>query len=103
MPEMYARHEPRDEFVERLEWQVSREMRRRNGPGGVTRWPRLKTVLAMVGLMIVSMSAGAAVVAAGYHAQDAERRTLLTSAFEKRLALAQQRVQLATEELQAAE
>jgi len=99
-------HEPSDDFVERLEWQVGREIRRRNRATEAARWTprsRVKLTLAVVGLMLVSMGIGAAATAAAYEAQSNERRDQLTSSFERRADLARQRLSLVTEELQTTE
>ena len=99
-------HEPSDEFVERLEWQVGREVRRRNRAAEGPQWtPRLrvKMALAVLGLMVVSMGVGAAAVAAAYESQDSQRRDDLTRGFEQRADLARQRLALVTDEQRAIE
>src|SRR5262245_40540996 len=103
---MHDKHEPRNEFVERLEGQIGREVRRRNRSAEAPQWlewSRMKTVLAAIILMLVSMAIGAAAAATAYQAQDNERRDLLISSFERRSELARQRLTSATEQLQALE
>ena len=99
-------HEPSSEFVERLEWQIGREVRRRNRAADAPRWTsrlRMKAAVAVLGLMLVSMGIGAAVVAAAYEAQGNERRDQLAASFELRVQLARQRLAVASEQLQATE
>ena len=99
-------HEPSSEFVERLEWQVGREVRRRNRAAEVPPWTprsRMKAAVAVLGLMLVSMGIGAAAVAAAYEAQGHERRDQLVSSFEQRVQLARQRLAIASEQLQGTE
>jgi hypothetical protein len=99
-------HEPSSEFVERLEWQVGVEVRRRNRAAEGRQWPprsRVRLVVAALGLMLVSMGVGAAAVAAAYEAQSSERRDQLAAGFEQRARLAEQRLALAERDLQAIE
>lgn len=102
---MQNKHEPRDEFVKRLEWHVTAEARRRNRPVLQPRWARwvsmspLRMTMAVAAIVVVSMAAGGAVVAAAYQSQVNERRDLVAAAYEQRLALAQQRLSLAVEGL----
>jgi hypothetical protein len=99
-------HEPSEEFADRLEWQVHREVRRRNRAVEPSRWtPRspVKLALAVLGLVVVSMGIGAAAVAAAYESQDNQRRDELTRNFEQRADLARRRLTLVTDELQAIE
>src|SRR5262245_54567867 len=99
---MPHKHEPRDEFVEQLEWQIGREVRHRNRLRGAAGWslgPRWKTAIAGAALVIVSMSAGAGAVMAAYQAQSNERRDLLIASYQKRAELAQQRQAIAEEQL----
>ena len=103
---MQNTHEPSDEFVERLEWQVGREVRRRNRAADAPQWTprlRMKAVVAVLSLMLLSMGIGAAVVAAAYEAQGNERRDQLAASFELRVQLARQRLALAKEQLLMAE
>jgi outer membrane protein TolC len=99
-------HEPSDEFVERLEWQIGREVRRRNREADAphrTPRSRLKAVLAVLCLIVASMGIGAAAVAAAYEAQADQRRIQLTSGFEQQAELARQRLAIVSGELRAIE
>ena len=99
---MRDRHEPNDEFVEKLEWQIGREVRRRNRAAEAPRWttwsPR-KAIAVVAGLMLVSMAIGGAAVAAAYEAQGNQRRDQLASNLEQRVDLAKKRLDLVTEQL----
>ena len=94
---MQAPHTPRDGFVERLEWQISSELRRRHRTGPATWLPAspVKATAAIVFLVLVSMGAGGAAVAAAFQAQDKERRDLVVSSYEQRVQLAQLRLSAA--------
>ncbi len=99
---MQDRHEPSDEFVEKLEWQVGREVRRRNRVADAPRWATwspAKALAAVAALMLVSMAIGGAAVAAAYEAQSNERRDQLASNFEQRADLARKRLAMVTEQL----
>jgi outer membrane protein TolC len=92
---MRDRHQPSEEFVHGLEQTIRREVERRNEAAGTIRWmpqPRLRLALGAVALVIVSMAAGGAVVAAAYEAQENQRRDLLSSNYEQRIELAELRV-----------
>ena len=96
-------HEPDDNFVEKLEWQIGREVRRRNSVAqapGWLRWSRAQIAGAAATLIIVSMAIGGAAVAAAYEAQNNQRRDQLTVNVEQRLRLAEQRLSTLKEELQ---
>jgi hypothetical protein len=96
-------HEPSDEFVERLEGQIGREVRQRNRAVTAPAWiPRSRAMatVAVAGLMLVSMGIGAAAVAVAYEAQGNERRDQLLAAVEQRADLARKRLALVTEEQQ---
>jgi len=99
-------HEPDNNFVEKLEWQIGREVRRRNSaaaaPGWIT-WSRAKFAAAAAALVLVSMAIGGAAVAAAYEAQNNERRDQLASNFEQRLTLAKQRLAMTMEQVQSTE
>jgi hypothetical protein len=97
---MQAPHEPRNGFIDRLEWQISSELRRRQRTGPATWLPSspLKAAAAIAFLVLVSMAAGGAAVAAAVQAQNNERRDLLVSGYERRLELA--RLRLAAAQLQ---
>jgi len=99
-------HEPSDEFVASLEREVGRAIRRRNQPVPWPSWlpqSRPAAVFALIALIVVSMGVGAAATAAGYAAQDAERRNQLATSYQQRVDLAAQRVTVANDELKAAE
>lgn len=108
---MRDKHAPHDEFVDRLEAKIGRDVRRRNalaspgaGPGSglVARWS-LKTALALATLVIVSMAIGGAVVAAAYEVQQSELRDQVASGYERRATLARERLALAEQQLKTAE
>ena len=98
---MQAPHTPREGFVDRLEWQIGSELRRRHRTGPATWLPSspLKAAAALAFLVIVSMAAGGAAVAAAVQAQDKERRDLVVSSYEQRVQLAQRRVAAAMREV----
>ena len=99
-------HEPNDEFVEKLEWQIGREVRLRNRAANAPRWTAwspVKVVAAVAGLMLVSMAIGGAAVAAAYEAQSNVRRDQLAANFEQRAELARKRLDIATEQMHSAE
>lgn len=105
---MNAKHEPRDEFIERLEGRISAEARRRQRVEvpSWTRWlPQrpLPAALAVLALVVVSMMIGGAVVAAAYQAQTNERRGALLSTYQGQVRLAQDRLNLAKVQLQTAQ
>ena len=97
-------HEPRSEFADKLEWQIGLEVRRRNrAVHDVPRWARwspVKAASVVAGLMLLSMGIGAAAVVVAYEAQGSERRDQLAAGVEQRVALALQRLDLVTKELQ---
>jgi len=99
-------HEPSDDFVAKLEREITREVRRRHQPMPWPQWlpqTRLAATLALIALMVASMGIGAAAMAAGYAAQGNERRNQLTTSYEQRADLARQRLAIANDELKAAE
>lgn len=106
---MQVTHEPRDEFIERLEGRISAEARRRHRPAQAPPWMRwmpyrpIQAALAVAALVIVSMGIGGAVVAAAYQAQTNEQRDLLASTYQRRAELARQRLSIAHQQLQTAE
>lgn len=97
---MYDQHEPSREFIDRLEWEIGGEVRRRNrqarGPSWVPRSGRT-AALALIGIVLVSMAFGAAGVAAAYQAQTSQRRDDLISGLEQRTELARKRLKLSIE------
>ena len=96
-------HEPDDNFVEKLEWQIGREVRRRNSlaqaPGWMT-WSRARLATAATALILVSMAIGGAAVAAAYEAQNNQRKDQLASNYEQRLDLAKRRMAMLSEQMQ---
>src|SRR5262245_57654538 len=99
-------HAPHDEFVNRLESAIGREVRRRNALAESRGWlPRFqwKTAIGVATLMVVSMAIGGAVVAAAYEAQQNEQRDQLSAGYERRLLLARDRMALAEQEMRTAE
>lgn len=103
---MLDKHQPHDDFVERLEWQVRAEARRRSRPSPQVWWmPRspMKAALGVAVVVILSMGIGGAAVAAAYQAQRNEQRNLLASSYERRAELARERLALARQQLQADE
>lgn len=85
---MHDRHAPSDEFTARLEARIGREVRQRNAAAQPSGWrPRLQTraLLAVAGLVLVSMAIGGGVVAAAYQAQNNEQRDLLVLRYQRRL------------------
>lgn len=102
---MQDQHEPRNDFVERLESNISREIQRRNRSihsRSIRSWGT-RRLLGILFLMVGSMAVGAAVVAASYQAENNERRDLLVSAYERRAELARTRLASAKEQLQSVE
>ncbi len=87
---MPDRHEPDPRFVESLEWQLSRELRRNKvGPAERSAF----RVLKIVGLMLGSVALGAAAMGASQQIEESWRRELLEARLEVQLRLAKQRVQ----------
>jgi multidrug resistance efflux pump len=100
---MHQRHEPDNEFVERLEWHIGHEARRRNqAPGNPGRSP-VRVALMAVGLALLSMGVGAAAVAATYQAQNNERRGVLINGLDQRAQVAKARIEAARAQLKEAE
>ncbi|MGD2151805.1 MAG: hypothetical protein PVG79_00965 [Gemmatimonadales bacterium] len=94
---MQDRHEPDPRFVESLEWQLSRELRRKRRTGGR---PRTGVRFLKTGSLIAgSLVLGAAAMGFSQQLSDAWRRELLETRLEVRLELAQQRVDLQLETL----
>src|SRR5262245_36292308 len=95
-------HEPEDSFVEKLEWQVGREVRRRNSLAQAPRWmtwSRARLATAAAALILVSMAIGGAAVAAAYEAQNNERKDQLASYYEQQLELAKRRLAMLSEQM----
>lgn len=101
-----TQHEPTPEFAARLESQLVTELRRRNREGHApwwAAWPAARLAVAAAALVLLAMGAGGAVVAATYEAQNAQLRDQLVATYEQRVALARQRLDLATTEHAAAQ
>jgi DNA-binding XRE family transcriptional regulator len=94
---MYDKHEPSKEFIDRLEWEIGGEVRRRNRHARVPPWvPQSErtAVLALTGIVLVSMAFGAAGIAAAYQVQTGQWRGDLISGLEQRAEVARQRLKL---------
>lgn len=106
---MQTTPQPRDQFVERLAGEIRAEVRRRNRAAQAPGWmpwlmqSPIKIAVAIAGLVLVSMSAGGFAVAAAYQAQTNEQRQILKANYANRVALAQQRLAIAAEELKTAQ
>lgn len=102
---MTANHEPRPEFVKLLEERVTAEARRqRQTPIPRARWMPQSPVWAAVtlaGIVIVSMIAGGAVVAARYQAQTQQERDMLAATYQRRMDLERQKLDIAKIQLQS--
>jgi len=85
--------EPDPEFVDHLEWQLRREMRRRRldatpaSPGWL-RWARTAA------LVVVGLAAGAGAMAASQALEERWRQDLLEARYEVQLEVAQQAIEL---------
>jgi hypothetical protein len=88
---MTDKHEPDPRFVDSLEWQLGRELRRRKADA--VRRPAFRR-LKIAGLVLGSVALGAAAMAASQQIQDSWRRELLESRLEVQLRLAQQRLDM---------
>jgi hypothetical protein len=103
---MSSNHQPRPEFVDRLEWRLGSEVRRRHRPVGTRGWlsgSRVRVAVALTTLVIVSMTIGGAVVAMALQSENSERRDLLVRGLAQRVELASERVALAERVVKAAE
>jgi len=89
---MHSKHEPDPQFVENLEWQLGRELRRRQRAGAAPR--QSVRVLKIAGLMLGSVALGAAAMGASQQLGESWRRELLEARLEVQLELAHQRVQM---------
>ena len=76
-------HEPNDEFVKRLEWQVGLETRRRNRLADAPKQSWWRSAWALAASMLISMAVGGAAVAAAYEAQASGRRDQIVSNLEQ--------------------
>jgi hypothetical protein len=94
---MHEKHEPDPRFVESLEWQLGRELRRKNRAGGGPR-PAVR-VLKLGGLMLGGVALGAAAMGFSQQLSDAWRKELLETRLEVQVELANQRVAMQLEAL----
>jgi hypothetical protein len=97
---MYDKHEPSKEFIDRLEGEIGGEMRRRNRHARVPPWVPQSgrtAVLALTGIVLVSMAFGAAGIAAAYQVQTSQWRGDLISGLEQRAEVARQRLKLSAD------
>ena len=102
---MTANHEPRPEFVQRLEERVTAEIRRRRQApvDSRPRWMPRSPLLAaatLAAVVIVSMIAGGAVVAARYQAETQQQRDMLAATYQRRIELEQKKLDVAKAQLQ---
>jgi len=100
---MRDKHGPHDAFIDRLEAQITSEVRQRNRQMDAPGWPmrsRLKLAVAAICLALVSMGLGGAVVAAAYQAQSNEQRDLLAGPYNLSVGVAKSRLALVTKELE---
>ena len=86
---MDSKHEPDPSFVDRLEWQVGRELRRRSRRVGLS--PRLRTART-VGLVVGSMALGAATMGVSQQVQDSWRQELLEARLSAQVQLTEERL-----------
>jgi outer membrane protein TolC len=106
---MPDRHEPREQFVDRLADQIHDDIRRRNRSVQGSVWPwwllqsPIKAAAALAVVVIVSMGLGGIVVAAAYQAQTNEQRNILVASYEQRVELAKRRLAIEKEQLQTVE
>ena len=103
---MRDKHGPHDAFIDRLEAQITSEVRQRNRQMDAPGWPmrsRLKLAVAAIGLALVSMGVGGAVVAAAYQAQSDEQRDLLAARYYLSLDVAKSRLEIQSAELRTTE
>ncbi len=85
-------HEPDPRFVDRLEWQLGNELRRRGRAGAFQR-PAFR-VLKIAGLMLGSVALGAAAMGASQQIGESWRRELIEARLEVQVQLARQRLQV---------
>ena len=97
---MHDKHEPSKEFIDKLEWKIGAEVRRRNRHARVPPWMPQSgrtAVLALTGIVLISMAFGAAGVAAAYQVQTNQRRGDLISGLGQRAEVARQVLKFATD------
>ena len=88
---MDSRHEPDPSFIDHLEWQVGRELRRRSRRVGLS--PRLRTART-VGLMVGSVALGAATMGVSQQLQDSWRKELVEARLSAQVQLTEQRLEM---------
>ena len=88
---MPGKHEPDQRFIEKLEWQLSGELRRRNRSGAPER--RGVRMLKIVALVAVSIGLGAGAMGASHQFQESWRKELLETRLAVQLEIAQHRVE----------
>jgi hypothetical protein len=93
--EMHDKHEPDPRFIESLEGQLSRELRRRSREGA--NHQKGYRLLKIAALMLGSVALGAAAMGASQQLGESWRRELLEARLEVELRLAQQRLQVQLE------
>ena len=99
-------HEPQGDFVERLQWQIQTDIRRRQRATVIDRAPappRWRLAAAALGLAAVSMFAGGAAVVVAYQAQTTEQGAQLAVRYEQRADLDKQAVALVKQKVSEAE
>lgn len=94
---MDEKHEPDPRFVESLEWQLGRELRRKHRMGGSPR-PTVP-VLKLGGLMLGCVALGAVAMGFSQQLSDSWRKELLETRLEVQVELANQRVAMQLEAL----
>lgn len=96
---MSTSHEPRPEFIQRLQERVTIEAHRRQQPLVPRyRWMPQSPLAAMATLaavVAVSMVAGGAVVAARYQAETQQQRDMLAATYQRRIELEQKKLDVA--------
>ena len=104
---MRDKHEPRGEFVDRLEAAVVTQARLRAACADSTPWwmphSPLKAIAAAAGLALISMTIGGGAVAVAYQAQSNAQRDLLVESYHQRLSLAMTRLEMAKDQMSSAE
>jgi len=93
---MHERHEPDPRFVENLEWQLGRELRRKRAGSGPR--PAVRA-LRLGGLLLGGVALGAAAMGFSQQISDAWRKELLETRLEVQVELANQRVAMQLEAL----
>jgi hypothetical protein len=92
---MPDKHEPDPRFIEKLEWQLSGELRRRNRSGASNRLS--VRVIKVAAIMLVSVGLGAGAVEASQQIQESWRAELLQARLAVQVEIAHQRVQMQRE------